>query len=93
MRRQLGGQDERRLRVVEFARDLMHAAAVESARVGQDRELIAAERLVGEDIGGEVAIAHDVRWESMSPAVMQSYLVRSPARQSRAFQRSRAFER
>ncbi len=43
-------QQKRGLRLVELARDAPHLAVVEPARVGDERERVAAERLVGEDV-------------------------------------------
>ena len=47
--------DERRLRKVELACDVLQPVLGDAAGVGEDRERIAAERLIGEDVGGQVA--------------------------------------
>ena len=46
--------DEGGLRVVEFARDRLHRAVVESARIGKHGQRIAAEPPMTEDIAGVV---------------------------------------
>ncbi len=52
-----GREDERRLRVVELARDVLQPVLGDAGGVGEDGELVAAEQLVGEDVGGQVAVA------------------------------------
>src|SRR6185503_9224995 len=49
-------ENESRLREVELARDRLHRAVRKSLRVRKDAELIAAERLVGEDVGDDEAL-------------------------------------
>jgi hypothetical protein len=53
------GQDEGRLRIMELCGDALHRLAIEPARVRDDRDLIAAERLGREDIERQVIeLAH-----------------------------------
>ena len=52
---------EDRLREVELARDLLHTLAVEPAGVGKHRQLIAAERPVGENVTSVEAVTHSLK--------------------------------
>ena len=54
----LGRQDEGGLGEVELARDRLHGAVGDAAAVGKDRELVAGEGAVGEDVGDEETVGH-----------------------------------
>ena len=53
-----GRQDEGRLGQVEFGGDRLHALGRDTLRICDDRQGIAAERAVGEDIDGDVSAFH-----------------------------------
>ena len=59
------GQEEDGFGQVELGRDGLHRRAVEPAGVGEDRQRIAAERSVGENVEGEEGI----RWHRLSPSL------------------------
>src|SRR2546423_9556538 len=50
-----GRQDEDRLGEVHLLRELLHQLLVDVPPVGEHGELVAGERLVGEDVGDDVA--------------------------------------
>src|SRR6185369_8969416 len=58
VRRVAGRQDEGRFREVELARDHLHRLRADPASIGQDRQLVAAERLVGEYVEDHEVVAH-----------------------------------
>ena len=51
-------KDEGRFWEVELARDRLHRIRADPARVGQHRELVAAERLVGEHVEDHEVVTH-----------------------------------
>jgi hypothetical protein len=54
MRRFARRKYERRLRIIEFGRDRLHLRRCQALRIKDDRERIATEYLLGEDIDGNV---------------------------------------
>ena len=60
--------DECRLGEIEFARDVLQALFRDSACVGKHRELVAAERLVGEHVSGDEAILGHADKDGVRPA-------------------------
>jgi hypothetical protein len=55
MRVVLGREHEDGLGVVHLLRELLHQVVVDVATVGEDGQLVAGQRLVGEDVGNDVA--------------------------------------
>jgi hypothetical protein len=58
MARVVWGQNESRFGVVELFRDSWHKVGSDLPSIREDRELIATESLIGEDVGGEVVGFH-----------------------------------
>jgi hypothetical protein len=58
VRRIVRRQHEDRLREVELAGDPLHVLARDPLGLRKDGERIAPERAVGEDVGGQIAVAH-----------------------------------
>src|SRR5687767_13964523 len=58
VRRILRRQHEHRLRIVELTGDLLHSRFRDSAGVGKNRKLVAAENVIGEYVEGMEAVFH-----------------------------------
>jgi hypothetical protein len=52
----IGGENERALGEVHLARDASHVVGCQSGRIDEDRELVAAERGIAEDIVVKIAV-------------------------------------
>ncbi|MNV76349.1 hypothetical protein D3C71_1696960 [compost metagenome] len=58
MRRIFRRQHEAGLRIIEFTRDALHLRGFQPLGVQHNRQRVAAIGLGGEDIGGDVSVAH-----------------------------------
>src|SRR6185295_20345083 len=69
MGRIVRGQDEGRFRIIELFGNRLHRLGRQPARIGEDRELVAAERRVGENVEGHEIVPH---WLSFTGVRVQA---------------------